>query len=155
MMNGTPEQGVEAALDLITTFSNTRMDPALTRAYAPGSPKYRDVWERTIDAAEAFDAPGQFTAFIGFEWTSNPGKNNLHRNVIFRGGKQNADTVVPAGRHQVHELAADRRAAGQRRLDRVGKLAVASGQQGRRRGEQHQGGNSGAAHGRQPIAAGC
>jgi hypothetical protein len=56
---------------------------------------YRTAWSRITEAAEAHDQPGSFTAFIGFEWTSNPGKNNLHRNVIFRGGKENADTIIP------------------------------------------------------------
>ena len=56
---------------------------------------YRTAWSRITQAAEDHNQPGQFTAFIGFEWTSNPGKNNLHRNVIFRGGKDNADTIIP------------------------------------------------------------
>jgi hypothetical protein len=56
---------------------------------------YRTAWSRITEVAEAHNEPGLFTAFIGFEWTSNPERNNLHRNVIFRGGKKNADTIIP------------------------------------------------------------
>jgi hypothetical protein len=44
----------------------------------------RDAWQQTIKAAEQANNPGRFTAFIGHDWTSNTGGNNLHRNVIFR-----------------------------------------------------------------------
>ena len=42
------------------------------------------AWQETIKAADEANEPGQFTAFIGYEWTSNDRGNNLHRNVIFR-----------------------------------------------------------------------
>ena len=53
------------------------------------------AWQRITAAAEKYNDPGRFTAFIGFEWTLAPGGNNLHRNVIFRGGKTVADQVLP------------------------------------------------------------
>ena len=52
-------------------------------------------WQKSTAAAEKFNEPGKFTALIGFEWTSAPGGNNLHRNVIFRGDKSKADQIVP------------------------------------------------------------
>jgi len=56
---------------------------------------YRTAWHKLTDAAEKHNEPGRFTAFIGFEWTSAYERNNLHRNVVFRGGKGNADTIIP------------------------------------------------------------
>jgi len=55
----------------------------------------RTLWERITAAAEKFNEPGRFTALIGFEWTSSPDGNNLHRNVIFRDGKDEADQIIP------------------------------------------------------------
>lgn len=45
------------------------------------------VWEDTQDAAEQYydrTSACTFTTFIGYEWSGQPGGNNLHRNVIFR-----------------------------------------------------------------------
>ena len=54
------------------------------------------VWEKNTAIMEKYNEPGRFTAFIGYEWTSNAGGgDNLHRNVIYRDGKDKADQVLP------------------------------------------------------------
>jgi hypothetical protein len=89
------EASVAAALDLITTFSQGKINPDMMAEYSPGGKTYASIWEKVVDAAEQFNDPGQFTAFIGFEWTSLVTGNNLHRNVIFREGAEKAGQVVP------------------------------------------------------------
>lgn len=55
-----------------------------------------DIWREYTAIMEKYNEPGKFTALIGYEWTSNyGGGNNLHRNVIYRDGKDKADTVAP------------------------------------------------------------
>jgi len=53
------------------------------------------AWNEIIEAVDKYNQPGVFTAFHGFEWTSTPDLRNLHRNVIFRDGADEARQVVP------------------------------------------------------------
>ncbi|WP_068119477.1 DUF3604 domain-containing protein [Tropicimonas marinistellae] len=53
------------------------------------------AWNQIIDTVDHHNQPGVFTAFHGFEWTSSPDLRNLHRNVIFRDGAEEARQVIP------------------------------------------------------------
>src|SRR4030095_11518408 len=67
-------KGADAAIEIIIAFSQGTFPKEIF--YGPRKRAYRNAWTETIAAAEAYNEPGRFTAFIGYEWTSNTGGNN-------------------------------------------------------------------------------
>jgi hypothetical protein len=87
------QEAVAVAVEVIEAFSQNKFPPAL--ASLPGTDVYRSAWEVAYKAAEEYNEPGRFTAFIGYEWTSNTAGNNLHRVVVFRDDAHKASMVEP------------------------------------------------------------
>jgi Protein of unknown function (DUF3604) len=77
----------EWGFNVIVKGNDPLKDPKFTRL----------VWEEIIDYAEAHNQPGAFTAFIGYEWSSSPEGNNLHRVVVMRDDADEARQVLPFG----------------------------------------------------------
>ncbi|KAA1174489.1 DUF3604 domain-containing protein [Marinobacter salinexigens] len=53
------------------------------------------AWGSVTAAADKFNDPGKFTALIGYEWTTMPGGNNLHRVVMFADDASKAGQILP------------------------------------------------------------
>jgi hypothetical protein len=85
--------GMEAGMYIVTNFANNELDESLE--ILPGSEPYQTTWKLLVDAAEKYNDPGRFTAFIGYEWTSLIKGGNMHRNVIYRDGGELALQVEP------------------------------------------------------------
>jgi hypothetical protein len=46
------------------------------------------VWRRIVEIADRYYAPGKFTTFAAYEWSSTPDARNLHRNIFFLDSKK-------------------------------------------------------------------
>lgn len=90
-MNLGGEEASAVMMDIIMLQGRGELPEAMT-----DERQQLDMWRRMTEIVEGHDQPGTFTALIGYEWTSNyGGGNNLHRNIVYRDGKSQADLVRP------------------------------------------------------------
>ncbi|MBP6683593.1 MAG: DUF3604 domain-containing protein [Halioglobus sp.] len=83
--------------------SNPVLDPGnppITTVLGDVTPQVVASWNEIIDAAEAHNDPGRFTALLGWEWSSTPAGANLHRVVITPNGRAEATQYMPYGSDQ-------------------------------------------------------
>ena len=94
MMKAGGAEAAKAANEIVSAQSNNKLPPVVKDPKVVG-PIMKSVWEQYTALAEKYNEPGRFTAMIGYEWTSVPKGNNLHRNILFRDGKSRADQIFP------------------------------------------------------------
>lgn len=54
-----------------------------------------NAWQEIVASAERHNQPGEFTALIGYEWSSTPNGDNLHRVVMYRDGADRVSQTHP------------------------------------------------------------
>ncbi len=54
-----------------------------------------DLWQQIIETVDHYNNPGVFTAIAGYEWTSTPLGNNLHRVILFGDGADKTSRTRP------------------------------------------------------------
>jgi Protein of unknown function (DUF3604) len=96
MLNAGPEQSLRATAEIIDARAHNTIPAAMSDDQAQAK-RTRSIWDAHIDTVERYNEPGKFTAMLGFEFTLMEGGKNLHRNVIFRDGKDKVASVVPLG----------------------------------------------------------
>jgi hypothetical protein len=90
-MKAGGETASAVVMEIITLQGKGELPDALTDKSVQ-----QDMWHAMTEIVEGHNDPGNFTAVIGYEWTSNyGGGNNLHRNIVYRDGKALADQVRP------------------------------------------------------------
>lgn len=94
-------------MDTFTSFSAEPMDPKAAAARLAAETMYTlpgqaqivaSAWREEAQTADAFNRPGEFSAIIGWEWTSTPGGANLHRIIFTDGNADSAATYTPYSR---------------------------------------------------------
>jgi len=89
-INTGGQTALDAAYEVVQAIANLEVPAVLS------SPEFaKSIWHDAIQAAEDYNEPGRFSAVIGYEWTSFPNANNLHRNLIYRDGGNLAKQVSP------------------------------------------------------------
>ena len=74
-----PASGGKYITALISTLlTNEPIEDYITPELLAGN------WADFVAVADRFNKPGEFTTLYGFEWTSIPNGQNMHRNVFFR-----------------------------------------------------------------------
>jgi hypothetical protein len=88
LRQGTQEEGMQAFYEVVESITQGNN-------LVESSAIQRSAWEKTVGYAQQYNNPGVFTALSGFEWSSSPSGNNLHRVVMFRDGADRVKQVVP------------------------------------------------------------
>jgi len=88
------ESAAKTGRELINRFAAGNLPKVLTDRKVLGKVVTK-IWSDYLTTTEQHNEPGKFTAFAGYEWSSLPQGNNLHRIVIYKDGKDKAIQTIP------------------------------------------------------------
>jgi hypothetical protein len=91
-----PRAGKQAGSDPVRDPANVLPD----NTFGDTLPTETTAWHEIVAAAERHNDPGNFSAIIGWEWSSIPVGANLHRIVLTPDGADIARRFVPFGSDQ-------------------------------------------------------
>ncbi|MBS0254928.1 MAG: DUF3604 domain-containing protein [Proteobacteria bacterium] len=94
MFNAGPEQSQRATGEMIDMAKDMKAANKLGDT-SKVDENSASVWRQQLRTVERYNEPGKFTAFLGYEYTSMPGGNNLHRVVVLRDGFDHGRKVIP------------------------------------------------------------
>jgi hypothetical protein len=89
--NSGPEGRMEAFGNIIEWGTVKLQNPFSSNDAA------QSIWLGFVEKVEKYNEPGRFTAMSGFEWSSSPLGNNLHRCVIYADGADKTGETLPFG----------------------------------------------------------
>ena len=91
LFNSGQEGRMQAFAEIIEIGSVTMVNPFSSDEAA------RNIWQNFVALADTYNEPGRFTAMTGYEWTSTPKGDNLHRVVILADGADKTSQTLPFG----------------------------------------------------------
>lgn len=94
MFNGTPEESTQAMNEMIDLAGDPEASANVADA-EEANKQAAKIWADHIETVDDYNQPGKFTAFNGFEYTSMPNGNNLHRVVMFRDSAERVGKIIP------------------------------------------------------------
>jgi hypothetical protein len=89
LFNSGQEGRMQAFSELIEIGTVTMKNPFSSDTAAI------NIWQNFIEVADTYNEPGRFTAMTGYEWTSTPKGDNLHRCVILADGADKTSQTHP------------------------------------------------------------
>jgi hypothetical protein len=87
--NAGPEGRMEAFSQIIEYGTVKMINPFRSNDAA------RSIWIDFVEKADSYNEPGRFSAITGFEWSSSPMGNNLHRCIILADGAVTTSKMMP------------------------------------------------------------
>lgn len=88
------EASIKAGTEMPEALAKGLLSKEVTSPKVLG-PIAMKVWRNYLQVAENHNQPGTFTSLIGYEWSSMPSGNNIHRVVVYRDGIDKAAQTLP------------------------------------------------------------